>query len=140
MSIRWRQDGRLLCAAKSAPKPGDTYIDDRLHYQLSVISRAIIADAEHETNALWHWVHSDEHHANSGFLRARPETTPHAADVERSEMHAAEKAWDEFLDARGIDNLDAEERHLLGAFARLFEPDPEAALEPTTTPPKETDA
>ncbi len=68
MAIRWRSDGRLLCAAKSEAKPGDTYIDDRLHYQLSVVSRAILADTNHENSRRWYWVH-DEH----GFLRAIPE-------------------------------------------------------------------
>lgn len=67
MAIRWRKDGRLLCAAKSEPEEGDTYIDDRLHYQLSVISRAILADFNHEENGLWHWVHSD------GYLRGKSE-------------------------------------------------------------------
>ena len=57
MAIRWRLDGRMLCAAASTAKEGDTYIDDRLHYQLSVISRAIVADRKHEANRLWHWVH-----------------------------------------------------------------------------------
>ena len=63
MAIRWRKTGELICAAMSEPKDGDTYIDDRLHYQLSVISRAIIADINHEKNGLWHWIHGD------GFLR-----------------------------------------------------------------------
>jgi hypothetical protein len=66
MAIRWRKDGRLICAAMSEPEDGDTYIDDRLHYQLSVISRSIIADVEHENNGLWHWVHNK-------FLRAKLE-------------------------------------------------------------------
>ena len=61
MAIRWRADGRLLCAAASEPKKDDTYIDDRLHHQLHSISRAILADVDHENNRLWHWVHDDEH-------------------------------------------------------------------------------
>lgn len=69
MSIRWRADGRMLCAAKFPEEYGDTYIDDRLHYQLSVISKAIVADIDHEKNGLWHWVHNDE----GPFLRGRPE-------------------------------------------------------------------
>ena len=69
MSIRWRLNGDLVCAANSEEEEGDTYIDDRLHYQLSVVSRAIIADREHETNWLWHWVHGDS------FLRAVDENT-----------------------------------------------------------------
>lgn len=59
MSIRWRSNGELICAAISQPEEEDTYIDDRLHYQLSVISKAIIADVNHEVNGLWHWVHSE---------------------------------------------------------------------------------
>jgi hypothetical protein len=66
MAIRWRKNGDLMCAAMSSPEEDDTYIDDRLHYQLSVISRAIIADINHEKNGLWHWVHNK-------FLRALPE-------------------------------------------------------------------
>lgn len=66
MAIRWRKDGRLVCAAMSEEEEGDTYINDRLHYQLSVISRAIIADMDHEENGLWHWVHSEPR----AFIRA----------------------------------------------------------------------
>lgn len=61
MSIRWRLDGKLICAAMSEPEKGDTYIDDRLHYQLSVISRVIIADINHEENGLWYWVHAEDY-------------------------------------------------------------------------------
>lgn len=55
MAIRWRKDGRLICAAMSEPEEGDTYIDDRLHYQLSVITQSIVADADHKKNGLWYW-------------------------------------------------------------------------------------
>ncbi len=68
MSIRWRKDGRLVCAAMSNPEEDDTYIDDRLHYQLSVISQTILADVEHDTNGLWHWTHDEKCR-----LRAVPE-------------------------------------------------------------------
>ncbi len=60
MAIRWRLDGRLLCAAKSEAKESDSYIDDRLHYYLSVLARVLIADIDHETNRLWHWVHGED--------------------------------------------------------------------------------
>ena len=69
MSIRWRLDGRLLCAAESEAKEGDTYIDDRLHYYLSVLARVLVPDIDHEANQLWHWVHGDV-----PLLRARPDT------------------------------------------------------------------
>ena len=67
MSIRWRLDGSLICAKVSDEQDGDSYIDDKLHYQLSVVSRAIVADIDHEENGLWYWVHSDD------FLRGKKE-------------------------------------------------------------------
>ncbi len=59
MSIRWRLNGNMVCAAMSDAESDDCYIDDRLHYQLSTISKAIIADVDHEINGLWHWVHNE---------------------------------------------------------------------------------
>lgn len=56
MAIRKRLDGTLICAAMSDAEEGDTYIDDGLHYLLSVESKAILADVDHEKNGLWHWV------------------------------------------------------------------------------------
>ena len=55
MAIRWRRDGRLICAAMSDVEEGDTYIDDRLHYELTVLRDVIIADVNHKINGLWHW-------------------------------------------------------------------------------------
>lgn len=57
MAIRWRASGELVCAAMSQAEEGDTYIDDNLHYRLSVMSHVLIADLNHETNGLWHWTH-----------------------------------------------------------------------------------
>lgn len=66
MSIRWRANGALICAAMSKEEEGDTYIDDRLHYQLTAVSKTIIADLNHEHNGVWHWLHND----SGDFLRA----------------------------------------------------------------------
>jgi len=57
MAIRWRANGDLVCAAKSQPEEGDTYINDDLHYRLSVLSGLLLADVNHEDNGLWYWVH-----------------------------------------------------------------------------------
>lgn len=55
MSIRWRCDGTMVCGAKSQPRDCDSYIDDRLQYQLSQ-ELGVIAPAEDEaTTGLWHW-------------------------------------------------------------------------------------
>ncbi len=59
MALRWRADGRLLCAAKHPAENDDTYINDGLHYRLSVVARVIMADVNEEENGLWHWVHGD---------------------------------------------------------------------------------
>jgi hypothetical protein len=36
MAVRIRPDGSILCAAMHPQQPGDTYLDDGLHYKLSV--------------------------------------------------------------------------------------------------------
>ncbi|KKL24454.1 hypothetical protein LCGC14_2415160 [marine sediment metagenome] len=56
MSLRWRKNGNLLCGAKHEALEGDTYIDDRLHYELSVELKVVIPrDDEHESG-VWHWI------------------------------------------------------------------------------------
>jgi len=55
MSLRWRKTGELLCGAKSEAMEDDCYIDDRLHYYLSVEVGAVIADVDEETTGLWQW-------------------------------------------------------------------------------------
>lgn len=57
MALRWRKTGEILCAAKSETMEGDCYIDDRLHYELSVVQKTIVADRNEETNGRWHWLH-----------------------------------------------------------------------------------
>lgn len=46
MAIRWRRDGRLICATLSKAEEGDTYIDERLVTQL-VDMNVLIADENH---------------------------------------------------------------------------------------------
>ena len=60
MSIRWRKNGDLVCAAMFPEENGDTYIDDVLHYAMSVTHAVIYADEKHETNGLWHWVEQEK--------------------------------------------------------------------------------
>jgi len=55
MSIRWRKTGELLCAAKCEEEEGDTYIDDRLHYQLSVELGVIEPNHDEKRTGHWHW-------------------------------------------------------------------------------------
>ena len=60
MSIRWRVDGTLVCGAKSEHRSSDCYINDRLHYMLSIILKVIVPDENEEENGLWHWVMDEE--------------------------------------------------------------------------------
>ena len=57
MAIRVRADGTMVCAAHSKPQPGDTYIDDGLHYQMSVEHGVIVSlpMPEHEADPRWWW-------------------------------------------------------------------------------------
>lgn len=57
MALRWRKSGELLCAAKCEAETGDTYIDDRLHYELSVIQKAVVPSVDEETTGRWYFLH-----------------------------------------------------------------------------------
>lgn len=57
MALRVRKNGDILCAALSKPLEGDTYIDDNLHYQMSVVYGVIVSlpEPQHSNNPLWWW-------------------------------------------------------------------------------------
>lgn len=57
MALRIRKDGRILCAAIHPAEPGDTYIDDGLHYQLSVIHKVLVTEPHeaHMQHGEWWW-------------------------------------------------------------------------------------
>lgn len=57
MALRIRKDGRILCAAIHPAEPGDTYIDDGLHYIMSVERRVICAEPneQHMKSGQWWW-------------------------------------------------------------------------------------
>lgn len=60
MAIRVRTDGTMWCAALTPEMPGDTYIDDGLHYQMSVEHGVIVALPmfAHESHPQWWWAAS----------------------------------------------------------------------------------
>lgn len=77
MGLRWRKDGRLLCAAMSEWESGDVYFDDE---QLEKLSRAgiIVPDQGHHTNGVWHWTaHLIPWWARSGELSDPPDEQGH---------------------------------------------------------------
>jgi hypothetical protein len=57
MALRVRQDGRILCAAIHPKEDGDTYIDDGLHYQMSVIHKVLVTEPmeKHKDRGEWWW-------------------------------------------------------------------------------------
>jgi hypothetical protein len=57
MAVRIRKDGRILCAAMHEAKEGDTYIDDGLHYHLSVEKKVLVTEPHerHKESGEWWW-------------------------------------------------------------------------------------
>jgi hypothetical protein len=55
MSLRIRKDGTILCGAMSIAEEGDVYIDDNIHYYLSVLTEAIVPCKKHFESGLWYW-------------------------------------------------------------------------------------
>lgn len=66
MAIRVRKDGRMFCAALTTGMDGDTYIDDALHYEMSVEKAVIVAlpMPDHLRNPEWWWSSSAPSGAN----------------------------------------------------------------------------
>jgi len=60
MSLRWRAGGELLCAAKHEAQENDSYIDDKLHYQLAVELKVVIPQADERESGVWHWINEEE--------------------------------------------------------------------------------
>lgn len=58
MALRIRKDGRILCAAMHPIEEGDTYIDDGLHYEMSVINKVIGTEQieKHVLHGQWWWM------------------------------------------------------------------------------------
>jgi hypothetical protein len=71
MSLRIRKDGTIWCAAHTQPEPDDTYIDDGLHYEMSVVHGVIVAlpMPEHVANPQWWWTGSAP--AECSFINVR---------------------------------------------------------------------
>ncbi len=75
MAIRVRKDGTMWCAAHTDAQPGDTYIPDGLHYEMSVENGVIVAlpMPEHVAHPQWWWTGSAPATANFTMAEiARP--------------------------------------------------------------------
>lgn len=61
MAVRIRKDGRIFCAAMTEQQEGDLYIDDRLHYHLSVITKVLVttpSETHNKTNGEWYFINA----------------------------------------------------------------------------------
>lgn len=60
MAIRVRVDGTMWCAALTDEEPGDTYIDDTLHYEMSAIHGVLVSYPmpRHLDHPQWWWRNS----------------------------------------------------------------------------------
>lgn len=47
MAVRIRKDGTILCAAMHEARDSDAYIDDGLHYLLSIEAKVLVTDDNH---------------------------------------------------------------------------------------------
>jgi len=68
MALRIRKDGRIFCAALTKEQEGDTYIDDALHYEMSVVHKVIVTKSmpEHLETGEWWWIGA-EHETSAGY-------------------------------------------------------------------------
>jgi hypothetical protein len=57
MAVRIRKDGRILCAAMHPEEDGDTYLDDGIHYYLSVEKKILVTEPwdKHKNSGQWWW-------------------------------------------------------------------------------------
>lgn len=60
MAIRIRINGDIVCAAHTEEEFGDTYLNDEIHYYLSVLTNAIRPSKSHSQDNLWFWNILDE--------------------------------------------------------------------------------
>ena len=76
MSLRIRKSGEILCAANTEAEEGDTYLNDEIHYYLSVLTGAIVASENHLEDNLWFWNIKEEYkeHCNE-ILNLTSKTT-----------------------------------------------------------------
>lgn len=71
MAVRIRKDGRILCAAMHPAKEGDVYINDSIHYYLSVEVKVLVTEPHerHKEHGEWWWVNNIPDHAQISFWR-----------------------------------------------------------------------
>lgn len=62
MAVRIRENGSIFCATLSEPEEGDTYLNDGISYELSVVQKALVTtkNGYHMKNGgEWWWKGSE---------------------------------------------------------------------------------
>lgn len=75
MAVRIRKSGKILCAAMHPAEDGDTYIDDNVHYELSVVAKVLITEphSRHKKHGQWWWAnHIPDGTRIASFYKATP--------------------------------------------------------------------
>ncbi len=58
MAVRIRKNGRVFCAALNEEEEGDIYLDDNIHYHLSVVEKVLLtteSDYHMKNKGEWWW-------------------------------------------------------------------------------------
>lgn len=58
MAVRIRKNGQIFCAAMTESKVDDIYLDDNIHYILSVENKVLVTDNNHLKHGEWWWKHN----------------------------------------------------------------------------------
>lgn len=71
MAIRVRDNGEMVCAAHSDYREGDTYIDDGLHYEMSVVHGVIVSFPmpKHLKDPRWFWAGTAPSGCDTTFVK-----------------------------------------------------------------------
>lgn len=58
MAVRVRKNGKIVCAAMFPEKKGDLYINDTLHYYLSVEKKVLVSEPhkKHKKTGQWWFI------------------------------------------------------------------------------------
>jgi len=60
MAVRIRESGKVLCAAMHGEGEEDLYLDDGIHYYLSVVAKVLVTEPHdlHKLRGEWWWINN----------------------------------------------------------------------------------
>lgn len=88
MALRIRKNGRIFCAAMFGAEEGDTYLDDGIHYYLSVEKKVLVTEPHifHKEHGEWWWKGNVPEGIHVCFTYYEPESEEYkkALEIENS--------------------------------------------------------